>query len=392
MAKLTHVAPNARNGVAPLPTTNEPETDLVRKFMRENPVGTLPPDEDAPLGQPVVEAGTIPPTDPPTDAPADAPAPTDAPATPPSEPTAPTAPPVEAAKSPAADAPAVTPPAAPATAPVAPAATVEPKPSYDPGEKIYLHESVEPWTREQVLMALQERAALTPKAAETEQFRTLFGNDYKTVESQWKPIIDSLRSDPDRLSAVDSVLQADPGLLQYLNEAVAYYQALPQDQRYQQQPSQPARTQPANDPRIAQYERTLRAMQKQMLDTRARNEWDSIYQRYPFLRTDEKARRALLARAGEMFASDESHGKDPLECRGLVDAMNENAVFLEAAGIAYAARTQAQPAPAPDPNASAMLSSSATTAATSSRPSAPSGFRGNPDDAVAAFLKDYPSQ
>ena len=388
------------------PAAEEP--DLVRKFMRENPAGSLPdtpeesgdavgeytPDLTPPVVVPTPEEQISEDTPPPAE---DAPA-VEVPATPAAEPT-------PEAPVPATPATPAEPVAAAPEAPVAqPAAAVEAPRSYEPSEKIYLHESVEPWTREQIVAGLQERAQLQPKAQEADKFHSLFGfENYEKAEAEWKPVLEILKSDPGRTQILDSVLRADPGLLQYLSESAAYYNTLPADQRYPAQaaPAQ-AQAQPTSDPRMAQFDRTFRAMQKIAVDNRVKSEWQTVFNKYPYLQTDERARQALVARAGEMFQTDERNGKDPLEARGLLDAMNEQAVFLEAAGYAYGARMAANSpataqvaAPAigvpPANGTQGLLGSGGPTAGAPGRaPTKPKGFKGNPDQAVAAFLRDHP--
>lgn len=415
MASTLSPRKQTTRGVGPIKSAgNEPgaissvanEPDLVNKFLRDNPKGTLtdPPEEVEGGAVPFDDEGPPPERDPesivPPETPADAPA--DAPATPPTE-----TPASDAVAAPA-DAPAPQVAAAPpapadaAPAPAEPKPAVEAAPSYDAAEKINLLPGSDPWTREQIVAGLQERATLQPRAAEADKFRTLFGFDYERAEHEWKPILDVLRNDPERTGVLDSVMRADPGLLQYLRESAAYYQTLPAEQRYAgSAPAAPAN--PATpaarvaDPRMERYDRTFAAMQRQLAQSRAHNEWESAYQRYPFLRNDERARAALSGRASEMFMADEKAGKDPMECRGLLDAMNEQAVFLEAMGIAHANRTAPAPAAPPaaapaNPGATAMLGSGGaapTPRVTSARPT---GFRGDPDEAVAAFLRDHPGQ
>jgi len=423
MAKNTLTIP-AKDGTTVNSAGNKPgalapvqeELDIARKFMRENPKGSLP---DAPEEVQGVGDVAIVPAEPFGADPIEPNAP-DPVAAFESENVAPqpevppvvapeTSAPVAADAKPAETTPGATPASqAEATAPTPEAAAAaapasEVKQTYDPSEKIYLHESVEPWTREQIVAALQDRAQMQPKAQEAEQFRSLLGADYAQAEQVWKPILETLRSQPERTAMLDSLLQADPGTLQYIRESLDYYRSLPADQRYPEQSPGNAATSPhgnaipATDPRFAQYDRALKSVQKQAINARVRSELETVYTKYPHLRTDEAARRALLTRAGEMFKADEAAGKDPLDARGLIDAMNESAVFLEATAIAYAARTAPQAAPVvPQPvgvpaGASAILGSGGPTSSAPSQPAKRTVYRGNPDDAVAAFLQDHPA-
>ena len=412
--KLSKPAPSVPNGSAKVtapqsPSAVEPLTDelnLVRKFTRENPKGSL---ADTPEE---VAASTV----------LDPSAPIETSAAEPISDTPPPAeetPAVETPAEPAVETPAPTSETTPATpakpAPAAPAATTEtpatpavatepPKPSYAPDEKIDLLEGNEAWTRQQIVTRLQQFAEVQPKAAESERFRALFGNDYETAEKNWKPILDSLRENPERAQVANEVLAADPGMLEYLRQSAQYWKSLTPEERGVAGGTTAAAAPssiPQNDPRIEKYERTYKAMEKQVIDNRVRSEWGQVYEKYPFMRTDQKAREALTAAAGMLFSTDERAGKDPLECRGLLEAMSQNAVFLEAAAIAYDQRAQhgapgsALPAPTiaapPSPGVGlALLGSSGPGPSGQPAAAPPKVYRGDPDSAVAAFINDHP--
>lgn len=364
------------------------EPDLVSKFMRDNPKGTLqdPVEErgdfvQEPLG---LEETPVEPT---VETPVAETPPTEVPEAPIAEPQTQ---PEPIAAEPQAAKPAE--PVAPVSEPAAVVPTVEPKISYEPGEKIHLLEGSEPWTREQVISGLQERATLEPKAQERDHLLQVLNQpDVASVERTWKPIIEALQADPMRGTVADIVIKADPGLLDYLQRSAQFYNELPADQKAAPaaQPQQP----PA-DPRIDRMEKLFEMQTRQAIQTRAHTEWETVYQKYPSLRHNEKVRQVLYNAAGQLFTADERGGKSPLECRGLLDAMNDLAPVLEAAEIvAQRAATPVQQAappaiePQPGRGAEALLGSNGPgpSGARSSTPTTP--YKGN--DPVAAFMRDH---
>ena len=394
----------ARKTASPAPESQlnkEPEKDLVRSFMRENPTGSLPdePEEvrgadgevrpdtfDAEQPQLALEAPEK--VEPATETPA--------------EPTAGEVPAVQSGEAPPTPQAEVKPEPAKAEKPAAevkaepakPAAIAEP--SYDPGEKIHLLAGSEPWTREQVVLGLQERATLQPKAEEADKFRGLLGGDYADAESRWKPVLEKLAANPQRTQLLEELLGTDdPALLDYMRQSAEFYKTqVPADQR----PAQPTKT--AADPSMQRFERVASAMERQLINNRVQGEWAAINSEYPFVARNDKVRQALIGVASRMFTEDERAGKSPLECRGLIDAMNEQRVFLDTMRIAAANQhtisADVQPQAPPASGAQALLPSNGPGASGAARRSAPAReeYHGNPKDPyggdpVKAFLAKH---
>jgi hypothetical protein len=372
------------------------EPDLVSKFVRENPKGTLqdPVEERGdfvpmPLGledAPAVEAVETPA--------AEAPVKDSTPETITAEPEA-IAKPEETITAEAA------PQAAAAAEPVVPAAekpvvaesvAAEPKISYEPTEEIHLLPNEPAWTRQQVIDGLQERATLQPKADGLDYvLKALNQPDVASVERVWKPIIEAINADPMRGSVADIVLKADPGLLDYLNRSAQFYNELPADQKM----APAAQPQQTHDPRFDQYEQTISAMREQLVNQRIQSEWQHATSKFPFLAQDEAARVKLAGAADALRKADIEAGKDPLKARGLLDAMNDLGIWLEMVSVAHAQRATPAPArenpapaiePVPGRGAEALLGSNGPgpSGVRSSTPSTP--YKGN--DPVAAFLRD----
>lgn len=382
---VAHLTPNP-SGAAPsaLP---EREPDLVRKFMAENPKGTLvdPPEEIHP--QPLGEDGDVPPEQ----VPAAQPEPQVEPQ-PGVEPQPPSEPPAE---EPPAAAPSAAPPAAepqPETPPVAqPQAQTPAPPSIDPQEKIALVNGSEPWTREQIVAGLQERAKLQPLAEEATGFRKLFGQEsFEQAKAAWEPTLQKLAKNPSLTAFVEQVISADPDLLAYLEESAKFYQT----QVGTTPPAAERTTIPtaSSDPRIDKIEGYFKEQFQRQVDDRARNEWQQIRAEYPFFDTDPTAREGLIQMANALHDSDMRAGKDELSARGLLDVVRLNKSLYDSRKMAEQLR-QAPPAPRVDPAAppQALLGATPPPAAASVRaPASDTIYTGDPDKAVAAFLKDHP--
>ena len=392
----------ARKTASPAPESQlnkEPEKDLVRSFMRENPTGSLPdePEEvrgadgevrpdtfDAEQPQLALEAPEK--VEPATETPA--------------EPTAGEVPAVQSGEAPPTPQAEVKPepakvekPAAEVKAePAKPAAIAEP--SYDPGEKIHLLAGSEPWTREQVVLGLQERATLQPKAEEADKFRGLLGGDYADAESRWKPVLEKLAANPQRTQLLEELLGTDdPALLDYMRQSAEFYKTqVPADQR----PAQPAQPS-ATEKRMLEV---ANAMEQSLFDQRSEYEWNTIYSEFPFVRNDLKARQALAAAADRLVKEDAAKGIGVMQRRGILDALKEQRVFLEMAKIAHDNRPQVsadvQPQSPPASGAQALLPSNGPGASGAARRSAPAReeYHGNPKDPyggdpVKAFLAKH---
>lgn len=215
-----------------------------------------------------------------------------------------------------------------------PAAKPEAAPrSYDLGEKIGLRDGVE-WTREQILVALQERAASAPLAQEAEQYRSLFGTQtYAEAEQAWKPILERLRSDATLTQHVDSILAADPAKLDYLVRSAEYYDS----QAGAPAAAPAAAAVPAKaveSPEIAELRKFVDQARKQAAQQRTSTEWSAATARYPFLNNDLAARQALLTLAQALYNEDRAKGVEDMECRGITDAVKMNEALYDAKMIA----------------------------------------------------------
>lgn len=333
--------------------------------------------------------------------------------TPPADAVAPVeAPPVEGA-APAVDAPVVEKPAAAVVA--EPAAAVEPtaaKPVYDPQEKFALAEGAE-WTREQVIQGLQERAELKPLAEQADGFRTLFNMDLEAARKEWAPVLETLAKDPVRakamqdvfgaapaaLGALGLVLGADPAKIEYLIDSAQFWDQKVADGSIKV-PAQPAAATPAQpaaaavplDPRIKEALDYVEHQKAQAGSERAKREWSDVTTRYPFLLSDNAVRESLLTTANAMYQQDIAKGIPDLECRHMGAAVEANAALLDARLTVM--RHQQNPAPTPPAVAAAPSGEPVAILGTSgAAPSVPSSrresvYRGDPDNAVKAFLKN----
>lgn len=229
--------------------------------------------------------------------------------------------------------------AAPIVAPEAPAPDAAPKAdaaskSYDLGERIALRDGVE-WTREQILVALQERAASAPLAQEATKYQELFGTrTFAEAEQAWKPILERLRSDADLTRYVDSVLAADPAKLDYLVRSAEFYdsQAAPAAAAAPAAPV--AAPKAAESAEMAELRKFVDQARKQAAQQRTTTEWSAATARYPFLNNDLAARQALITLANALYNEDRANGVDDMECRGIPDAVKMNEALYDAKMIA----------------------------------------------------------
>lgn len=377
------------------PVVKDEGPDLARSFMQKHPQGSLPadPPDDTPgsLSAPVLETAAPPVEEVPA---VEAPE-TDSQG----EPVAPQSPEEvkPAAKVEAARAEAVEP--KPTDKPAEPKveAKVEPvKPTYAPEEVLHLAEGAD-WTREQVVYALKERAELQPKAAEADKFGQLLGfKDYTTAEAQWKPVLDSLRSDPQKPPLVQAILDADADKLEYLAQSAAFYDTQVASGAVER-PATKVPAQPAPDSIEARERAELRSFmdeqRKNAAITRANTERTDALTRYPFLQTDGAAWDALLKTAVTLYNFDLKSGKPEWECRGLADAIAMNKPLLDGRNI-VAAQERISPPPmaaplSPNTEPQALLGSPGPTPS-GVRQTQPKAYTGDPDQAVSAFLEQYP--
>ena len=371
--------------------------DLARKFMRENPAGSLPDPVEIPEGRtkpfaediPVATGGETPQTlfeaaegEKPSEPVASAQEPessrveTAAGEAPPPTPVAEVPPAVAAAE-----------PSKPAAETPAPAA-----PSYAPDEKIHLLPGSEPWMREQIVTRLQEAETWRTKADEAGKFEQLLGGDYADAEARWKPTLEKLAANPQRTAFLEQVLTVeDPAALDYLQRSLEFYnKEVPPEQRAAATPqAKPS----ADEAKFKQYDSQLRAMEDTMMGYRINSEKQILYSKFPFLDRDESARKAIFDAAANLFATDAASGKPATQRRGLMDAMQQFQVFLEAKQSLYDAQSRPTPVAEPDPRVGAqrLVPGTGPGAVGSTRP-APSRESLNipPDQAIHKFLEDYP--
>ena len=309
----------------------------------------------------------------------EAPASTTAPATAPSGESAP--PPV-ATTAPTTEkpTPATTVAEVPTTAPTTAAPS---KPSFAPDEKFSLAEGSE-WTRAQIVQALQERVASTQ---EREQFRTLFGMEAKQAKEVWEPILRRLATEPDTATFLDSYLQ-DPARADYLNRCAAFYEEQSGAPAAATAPRSPAAQATQRDPetqrKIAELEQWKSQQEQREAVSRVNREWASVTSRYPFLATNDAARKGLVLLAQQLAAQDPS--------KGILDAVEMNAAMYEAMNAAAGARQTTQDVPPP----------AAVPALVSGQGASPNGSRparsGRPqkfdnlDEAVDDWVKNPPPE
>jgi hypothetical protein len=390
-AGIGHVTPNPSASV-PNPFGKSDKTDPVRAFMRDNPAGKLvdPPEETGTVTTPFLEDGEVPPDlvdgltgSRPDDA---VPVVTDA-----------VTPPVE---TPLTEKPAVTPaPAAPAAAAPAatekPAAPVEQPKTYAPDEKIVIRDGVEPWTRAQIDAGLTQRAELIPRAAEADQFRTLFGYDFTKAETEWKPVLEIMRSDPERTVFLDQALHAPKDELEYLRKSSEFYNSPEGRTMRGLSPEAPPKTEAAKLPAApAARDARVDQLYAQAVKQRIGNELSETYRRYPFMQTNLEARNAMLKMADMLRDTDIKNGKAPLEARGLFDVLEMNKAAYDAMKIAYDAKNApvvAPPVVEPNPNVDKASLVTGGGPGPTVRPTPPPVYKGNPENAVAEFTKHYPT-
>jgi hypothetical protein len=408
--------------VAQTPKTNKPGSpapasseapDLARKFMRENPAGSLPDPPEFVEGRsnpvPVAEGGETPQTlfdraTPEGDQPAVETPVADAVATPETreQESAATAP-GEAATSPTPEAEVPTKPEAPAAQPVAqvkpaepaaaPAPVVAEVPKLDLAAKYTMADGSE-WTGQQVTDALYQRAEILPKAAEADRFRATFGASAEEAEARWKPFLERVAAAPEaqREYAEHILSNADPALLDYLQRSEQYFYS-PEGGGFQR-PAAPAEKPAAAKPSDAlppRLERIANQMERQLINTRVTNERAELFSRYPFMAHNQKAYQALTTIASQYFAADEAAGKSPLECRGLLDAMRDQQVFLDSMSIAAAQATRPAVESKPGVGAQALLPGNGPASnGGTARPAPRREYSGPKEGAKAAFLQDFP--
>ena len=380
--------------------------DLARKFMHENPAGSLPDPVEIPEGRtkpfvediPVATGGETPQTlfeaaegEKPDEAVGTTETPeqsgTTAAAEPAGEVAAPPTPQAEAEKPAAPTAEQPKPAVAETPAPAAPAA-----PSYDPAEEIHLLPGSEPWMREQIVTRLQEAETWRAKADEASKFETLLGGDYADAEARWKPTLEKLAANPQRTAFLEQVLTVeDPAALDYLQRSLEFYnKEVPAEQRAAATPqARPS----ADEAKFRQYDTTLKAMEDQMMTYRITSEKQIISSKYPFLDRDAAARKALFDAAAQLFATDAQAGKPATQRRGLLDAEQQLRVFLEAKQSLDTAQQRPAPPrvePQPGVGAQALLPGSGPGAVGTTRSAPAREYTGPPDGAKSKFLEDYP--
>jgi hypothetical protein len=397
--------------------------DPVSKFMKDFPAGTLPDEPEVVAregGGTFVDDGPLPEGETPDSIAVKRQAALDAFAATGDQPTAEPAVTPEAGAAPAATASEGTPsgepaaaapkagtpepaapvaPAAPAAA--APAAAAPGAPSYAPDEPIHLAAGVEPWTRAQIVAGLQERDQMLPAVQEATQFRKVFGQDAVTAEREWTPILDIMRREPERTKMLESILTMDEATLDYARICISFFNS-PEGR---EQRGLPAQAPPSERAALAmpwtlqppdKDRQTMDAMREFVVKERAKSEWETVFAQYPYVRDNVAIKTALRDAALQLWAADTANGIDELKARGLPDAVKQLRVFLEAQGaVANAASRATAPPPTPAPNtpapAVAVLPSSGPSITGSRAPVDPNKeWRGNPDDAVAAFIKDHP--
>lgn len=398
-AGIGHITPNP-GASAPNPFGKNDATDPVRAFMRDNPAGKIvdPPEEVVGGAAPILDDGEVPaelvdglvgarPDD------VAVPVVTDA-----------VTPPVEGAAALTTEKPAVVPETKPAAAPAAAAPAVTEKPvapveqpkTYAADEKFTIREGVEPWTRAQIDAGLTQRAELIPRAAEADQFRTLFGYDFAKAETEWKPVLEIMRSDPERTAFLDSALHAPKDELEYLRKSSEFYNSpegrtmrglspeAPPKTEAQKLPTPPA----ARDARVDQ-------LYAQAVKQRIGNELSGMYRQYPFMQTNLEARKAALAMADLLRDTDIKNGKAPLEARGLFDVLEMNKAAYDAMKIAYDAKNapvvETPPVVEPNPNVDRASLVTGGGPGPTVRPTPPPIYKGNPENAVAEFTKHFPT-
>lgn len=370
--------------------SDDDSASIVEKFVAENPNPIADPPEGVEV-PPIGEDGPV----------------EEVPAVPAEEPVVEEPPAEPAVEAPPAEEPAVAPqpeaPAAPVEAPVEPApvpveAKVEPKPVvYDPNEKFALAPDVE-WTREQVIAGLQERQTLIPQAAEAKEFQKLFGFDnFEKTAAQWAPVLETLKTEPEKTAFFDQVLKANPREVQYLVESLTFFRSLTPEQRgdtpQTEAPKQPT-FDPTSDPRVKEALDFVEASKRKSAEERGKTEWTNAISAYPFLTTDQVALQSLHALANALYNEDRAKGISDLEARGIAAAVELNKTLYDARMVVYNQQKNSVPAPAPPqpiPAAEVPAVLGSPGVAPNARPGKTKVYKGDPEDAVAAFVRDYPS-
>ena len=371
-----------------LDLTADETKPLAADFLKDHPKGLTP----AEIAEAAYEPEVI-------DAPQDIVPPLDAPATEdaPAEPAAEK--PIVEGEKPAVEAPAAQ---AKPGEPAAPAAEVKPaveaaapaepaKPVYDPAEKFALADGVE-WTREQVVAGLQERAELLPKAEAAKGYADLFKMDLETAKKEWAPVLETLAKDPAKAQFMTAILNVDAAKLEYLIDSANFWDGKVAEGAIKPAAAPAAAAQPAQpaalDPRVQEALNYVEQQKQRAGTERAEREWGTVLTKYPFLRSDNKVTEALLAQANALYEADRKAGKSDMEARGLIAAVEANAALLDAR-LTVMRHEQAPPVePTPAAKPVAILG------ATGAAPTVPSTrpgtghYRGDPQNAVAAFLKN----
>lgn len=306
----------------------------------------------------------------------------------------------EAAKP--ADAQPATPPAAAAPAELAAPAQPAAKAPIDYEQMVRLDDDTE-WKLGDVVAGLRERESFRPIAKELGSYRALFGGkNFAEAEAEWKPIIEKLRTEPTRRMLADLALKADPSVVQYLLDSRDFWDQLPQAERDAMIAARPAPAAAAAAPAerggipvpaAAPQDETTTMLLEQAVNQRAKNDWDAAYERYSFLRANQKARQVLSTAAMRYHNEDLGKKIHPLKARGLLEALKDEQIFLETMQTAYEAQERArQPADVEPGKGPEALLTSAAPEPPGARAAAkrPEEYRGKLDDSVAAFIADYP--
>lgn len=281
-------------------------------------------------------------------------------------------------------------------APKEPVAAAEPKPVvYDPNEKFGLAPGVD-WTREQVITRLQEYQALLPQVEEGKKYAELFQfPSYEKAAEQWSPVLKILREQPEKTQFFDAVLKADAAKVAYLADSAAFW-----DQKVAAGEitpptvvEKPAPVDVSKDPQVAEALAYIAREKAKAGSARGQREWTDAFNAYPFLRTDNAAREVLMSLANALYNEDRAKGIDDLECRGIAAAVEANKALYDARMVVLSQQEKgaaAVPAASTTPTQPEPILGSTGPAPAARQPRAKI-YKGDPEDAVAAFVKDYPS-
>src|SRR6185437_2739790 len=355
-------------------------TDPTQAWVDQHPEG-----KDFDAAAPVAELPVQPDAD--TEAPTDTPAPDaatpDVPVTPddvtpPATPAEPTAPQAQAPTEPLVDAkPAGEP------KPATPAATPEPTRLSLEG-KYFIADGNEPWTGAQVIEGLRERATEAPLVAEAQGFREFFGADLEKAKEAWTPMLDALRSRPERIRFLEEALEKMPDdKFQYLLESSQYWdtQTPAAVDPAAATPAQPTAEQPKYAQLDPQTKARLERFEQVQAEREAATEWNAALTEFPILNERPDLRNSLIELFNAMYQRDPS--------TRLENALRINRPMYQAITVALA--NQAPPAEAtpvvPALNGSPGAAPGGTRARTDTKPKA---FQ-RVDDAVDDWLKTHPS-